>query len=353
MAPALHDVKSVNLALQGGGAHGAFTWGALDRLLEEERLEIDGISGTSAGAMNAAMVKTGLLHSGRDGARAQLDRFWGSIRQNAEASANPLGDWLRLFSDGPDMLAPDMLAEAIFHAPRRFMQDTFLRSFSPYEWNPFDINPLRDLLDELIDFDAVCTTCAPHLYVCATNVRSGKIRIFDDAAMSTDAILASACLPFLFRAVEIEGEAYWDGGYMGNPALFPLFTGTKAHDIVIVVVNPIERDEVPRTANDILNRVNELSFNSSLLRELRAIHFVHRLLGDGQLRPGEMKDILIHTVRDDATMAEMGAATKLSPKPEMLDHLKARGRETAEVFLRDHWSKLGNESSVDLRAMFD
>jgi NTE family protein len=348
MAPAQHRQKTINLALQGGGAHGAFTWGVLDRLLEEARLEIEGISGTSAGAMNAAMLKTGLLHSGRDGARAQLDRFWGSIRQNTRASVNPLGDWLKTFSGHAGGLA-----DAIYHSPRHFLQDTFLRTFSPYEWNPFDLNPLRDLLDELIDFDAVCTDCAPHLFVCATNVRSGKIRIFDDAAMSTDAILASACLPFLFRAVEIEGEAYWDGGYMGNPALFPLFTATGARDIVIVVVNPIERDEVPRTARDILNRVNELSFNSSLLRELRAISFVHRLLADGHLRSGEMKDILIHTVRDDATMAELNVATKLNPTPELLDHLKARGRETADTFLRDHWDKLGEESSVDLQAMFD
>ena len=347
MAPAHHRTKTVNLALQGGGAHGAFTCGVLDRLLDEERLEIEGISGTSAGAMNAAMLKTGLLHSGRDGARAQLDRFWGSIRQNANAAANPLREWLKVF---PGDAAGH--AGAIHHSPLHLLQDTFLRTFSPYEWNPFDINPLRDLLDELIDFDAVCKTCAPHLFVCATNVRSGKIRIFDDAAMSTDAILASACLPFLFRAVEIGGDAYWDGGYMGNPALFPLFTGTTARDIVIVVVNPIERTEVPRTARDILNRVNELSFNSSLLRELRAISFVHRLLADGHLRTGEMKDILIHTVRDDATMAELGAGTKLSPTPELLDHLKARGRAAADAFLRDHWGKLGEASSVDLRAMF-
>ena len=346
MAAALHGNKTINLALQGGGAHGAFTWGVLDRLLEEERLEIEGISGTSAGAMNAAMLKTGLLHAGRDGARAQLDRFWGSIRRDAQAAVNPLRDWLKLFSSEAGMLADAVQSQ------RHFLQDTFLRTFSPYEWNPFDLNPLRDLLEGLIDFDAVCTDCAPHLFVCATNVRSGKIRIFGDADMSTDAILASACLPFLFRAVEIEGEAYWDGGYMGNPALFPLFTGTGARDIVIVVVNPIERDEVPTTARDILNRVNELSFNSSLLRELRAIGFVHRLLADGHLRPGEMKDILIHTVRDDATMAELSTATKLNPTPELLDHLKARGRDAADAFLREHWGKLGKESSVDLQAMF-
>ncbi len=346
MAAALHGTKTINLALLGGGAHGAFTWGVLDRLLEEERLEIEGISGTSAGAMNAAMLKTGLLHAGRDGARVQLDRFWGSIRRDAQAAVNPLRDWLKLFSSEAGMLADAVQSQ------RHFLQDTLLRTFSPYEWNPFDINPLRDLLDEMIDFEAVCTDCAPHLFVCATNVRSGKIRIFGDADMSTDAILASACLPFLFRAVEIEGEAYWDGGYMGNPALFPLFSRTGARDIVIVVVNPIERDEVPTTARDILNRVNEISFNSSLLRELRAIGFVQRLLADGHLQASEMKHVLIHAVRDDATMAELSTTTKLNPTPELLDHLKARGRDTAGVFLREHWGKLGEQSSVDLQAMF-
>jgi NTE family protein len=347
MAAAVHDSKTINLALQGGGAHGAFTWGVLDRLLEEERIEIEGISGTSAGAMNAALLKTGLLHAGRDGARAQLDRFWGSIRRDAAAKVNPLRDWLRMFSSEAGTLA------GAIQSQHHFLQDTLSRTFSPYEWNPFDINPLRDLLDEMIDFEAVCTDCAPHLFICATNVRSGKIRIFDDADMSTDAILASACLPLLFRAVEIDGEAYWDGGYMGNPALFPLFTGTGSRDIVIVGINPIERDEVPRTARDILDRVNEISFNSSLLRELRAIDFVRRLLADGHLRPGAMKDLLIHTVRDDETMAGLSAATKLNPEPELFDHLKARGRDAAGAFLRRHWDKLGQEGSLDLRAMFD
>jgi NTE family protein len=346
MAPAQHRSKSINLALQGGGAHGAFTWGVLDRLLEEERLEIESISATSAGAMNAAMLKTGMHASGRDGARARLDRFWGSIGDNAQTTVNPLRDWLKVFSGGDSLLADAIQSQ------HHFLQDTLLRTFSPYEWNPFDINPLRDLLDELIDFDAVCADCAPYLFVCATNVRSGKIRIFDNAAMSTDAILASACLPSLFRAVEIDGEAYWDGGYMGNPALFPLFGRAGTRDIVIVVVNPIERAEVPRTARDILNRINEISFNSSLLRELRAINFVHRLHDDGHLRAGEMNEMLIHTVRDDETMTELSTATKLNPTTDLLDHLKARGRDAANTFLQDHWSKLGEESSVDLEAMF-
>jgi NTE family protein len=346
MTKAHHSRKTINLALQGGGAHGAFTWGVLDRLLEEDRLEIEGISATSAGAMNAAMLKTGMLETGREGARVHLDRFWGSISDNAKSSANPLMDWLNVFSGGGNFLSDAIQSQ------NEFVQDTLLRTFSPYEWNPFDINPLRDLLDGLIDFEAVCQDCAPYLFICATNVRSGKIRIFDNAAMSTDAILASACLPFLFRAVEIEGESYWDGGYMGNPALFPLFGTTGSRDIVIVVVNPISRAEVPHTARDILDRVNEISFNSSLLRELRAINFVSRLHEGGHLPSGEMNKMLIHTVRDDETMTELSVATKLNPTPEMLDHLKAQGRDTADTFLHHNWDKLGEESSVDLEAMF-
>ncbi len=340
--------KAINLALQGGGAHGAFTWGVLDRLLDEDRLEINGISGTSAGAMNAAMFKTGIIHGGRDGARDHLGRFWGSIRDQAQAHTHPVGDWLRLFSDE----AANMV-EAIYDNHRHFVQDTLMRSLSPYEWNPLDLNPLRDLLESLIDFNIVCVDCAPHLFVGATNVRSGKIRIFSGVEISTDAILASACLPFLFRAIEIDGEAYWDGGYMGNPALFPLFNLEGSRDIVIVVVNPIERAEVPRTARDILNRINEISFNSSLLRELRAINFVRRLITEGKIGKGQMRDVLIHAVRDDTTMARLSASSKINPDPELLLRLKERGRAAAEHFLTQNWGKLGLESSVDLRAMFD
>jgi NTE family protein len=315
---ALHKPRTINLALQGGGAHGAFTWGVLDRLLDEDRLEIEGISGTSAGAMNAAMLKTGYLEGGNEGARRQLDRFWGVIRDNARHNVNPFRDWLRGFSPEAAQFADD-----IYRAPGRHM------------------------------LDRVCMTCKPHLFVSASNVRSGKIRVFRDPDLSIDAILASACLPMLFQPVEIDGEHYWDGGYMGNPALFPLFGGCKSNDIVIVHVNPNERREVPDTARAILNRVNEISFNSSLLRELRAINFVRELVADGRLRPGEMKDILIHSIRDDDIMGDLDVSSKISPEPELLDHLKAAGRTTADAFLRQYWDKLGKESTVDLKAMFD
>ena len=339
--------KTVNLALQGGGAHGAFTWGVLDRLLEEERLEIEGISGTSAGAMNALMLKTGFLSGGRAGAQAQLDRFWGTLRHQSRINANPLADWIALVSNDAGKIADTVLRSPVYLA-----QEAFGRAFSPYEWNPLNINPLRDLLEDMIDLDAVCRDCAPHLFVSATNVRSGRIRVFEDAELSIDAVLASSCLPNVFQAVEIDGEAYWDGGFMGNPALYPLFYGCKSADVVIVHVNPLERADIPRTGADIQNRINEISFNSSLLRELRAVAFVKRLLADGKLQPGEMKDVLIHSIRDDETMAALNVATKLSPEPELFDHLKTAGQAAADRFLTEHWTDLGARGSVDLAGMF-
>ena len=340
--------RIVNLALQGGGAHGAFTWGALDRLLEEELLEFDGISGTSAGAMNAAMLKSGMVDGGHKGARQQLDLFWNEIKRQSKRNVNPVADWMSLFSPDAGKIADSVVASPLYQ-----MQDTLSRTLSPYDWNPLNLNPLRDLLCELIDFDAVCKECEPHLFISATNVQTGKIKAFNDDDLSVDMILASACLPSLFQAVEVKGEFYWDGGFMGNPALFPLFYKSASDDVIIIHVNPIERPEVPRTATQIQNRVNEISFNSSLLRELRNVHFVRRLIAEGRLNPGEMKNILIHSIRDDATMAALNVATKLAPEPALFDHLKAAGRATADAFLQENWTNLGKDSSVDLRAMFD
>ena len=345
---ALHESRRVNLALQGGGAHGAFTWGALDRLLEEERLDFDGISGTSAGAVNAAMLKTGWMHGGREGARAQLDRFWGEIRTRAQAHSNPLARMTSWFwRDTP------WAAAALSSNPFRMMQQAVGRTFSPYDWNPLNLNPLRELVTALTDFDEVCRAAPPYLFVCATNVRTGKIRIFSGPDISVDAILASAALPQLFQAVQIGEDHYWDGGFMGNPPLYPLFYETETPDIIIVHVNPIERRQVPRTAAEIENRVNEISFNSSLLRELRAIAFVKRLIAQGRVAHGEMRDVLIHSIRDDETMAGLDAGSKLSPGPRLFDELKAHGRAAADAFLRAHWGSIGREGTVDLRALMD
>ncbi len=349
--------KTVNLALQGGGAHGAFTWGALDRLLDEERIEVEGITATSAGAMNAAAFKSGWLcpETGkREGARAALDGFWGSISKMGRGVPNPLLEWVRAFNP-----TTSAISDVIEASPGYFIGDALTRLFSPYDLNPFNLNPLRDLLERELDFERVCRHCAPHLFICATKVRDGKITVFRKDSISSDALLASACLPTMFQAIEIEDpetgliEAYWDGGFTGNPALFPLFYRTESRDVVVVHINPIVRDEVPRTARDILNRINEISFNSSLLRELRAVEFAQRLLDEGRVPEGAMKRVFVHSVMDDDTMTKLGAATKLQPDWTLLCNLKEAGRAAMDGFLRNHWNDIGERSSVDLRDMFN
>lgn len=347
MAKALKR-KTINLALQGGGAHGAFTWGTLDRLLEEDRLEIEGVSGTSAGAMNALMLKTGIVDGGRKGAKDRLDTFWGEVQGQAKRSVNPLSDWVALFSNNAARIA-----DAAIRSPFYFASDTMGRAFSPYDWNPLNINPLRDLLDDLIDWNVVCKGCKPFTFVSATNVRSGRIKVFTDAEMSIDVVLASACLPNLFQAVEINGQHYWDGGFMGNPALYPLFNACDAPDTVIVHVNPIERPDVPTRADDIQNRINEISFNSSLMRELRSLGRIIELIEKGELISTSERKLFIHSIRDDETMAKLNVATKIVPEPELFDFLKEAGRAAADTFLKAHWNDLGKKSSVDLPSMFE
>src|ERR1700720_641110 len=249
----------VDLALQGGGSHGAFTWGVLDRLLEESWLRIDGISGTSAGAMNAVVLVDGYEKDGSRGARAALENFWRRVSHSARFSPSRrgpmdvlLGRWT--LDSSPFFVAFDLAA----------------RLFSPYDLNPRGANPLRDILAECVDFGRVAKSSI-RLFVTATNVRTGRGRVFRNAELSPDALLASACLPTLFQAIEINGEAYWDGGYSGNPTITPLVRECKSHDTLLVAVNPVERPGTPKTARDILNRINEVSFNSVLLKELRMI----------------------------------------------------------------------------------
>ena len=329
----------INLALQGGGAHGAFTWGVLDRLLDEDDLEIAGISGTSAGALNGAALKAGLLEGGREGARENLDWLWHEVAGIGDLR---LVDWMSALFP-----APGMISRGIEYSLPYSLADAATRVFSPYAYGPFYRNPLTSVVRRF-HYDAVCASEGPAFYVCATNVRTGKIRVFSGEEITTDAILASACLPTLFQAVEIEGESYWDGGYTGNPALFPLFDPALPDDIVIVNINPLERTEVPTDAPGILNRINEISFNSSLLRELRAIGFVQRLLRDGKIDEGAMKDVKVHMIADDALMSELGIATKLVPTPSVISALKEAGQKAADAFLADHRDVIGKSSSTDL-----
>ncbi|MBL8704961.1 MAG: patatin-like phospholipase family protein [Rhodospirillales bacterium] len=333
--------KTINLALQGGGAHGAFTWGVLDRLLEDGRIAVDGISATSAGAINAALLAQGLMAGGPDGARQQLHDFWNAISVASSRMA-PLMNWLDVFSQGWNRdLSPGHLAF-----------DLASRVLSPYQLNPFGLNPLRDLLDQTIDVDRIRACETVKLFISATNVETGKIRVFDHKELTVDAILASACLPQIFHAVEIDGQHYWDGGYMGNPALYPLIYNCQAQDVVIIRINPIIRKGVPRTARDIDNRLNEITFNSSLMREMRAIAFVTKLIDERKIDDATMKRMYIHMVEADDLMIRLGVASKLNPDWDFLCHLRDVGRARAERWIASTMDRLGRESTIDIREEF-
>ena len=333
--------KAINLALQGGGAHGAFTWGVLDRLLADGRFVIDGISATSAGAMNAAVVAQGLLEGGPDAARESLEEFWRRI--SLMAAASPLQQsWIdRLFG-----------GYSLDFSPSYQIFDYMTRVLSPYQFNPSDINPLRELLVESIDFERLRAGGDTKLFVAATNVRTGKIKVFETRELSASVLLASACLPLMFRAVEVDGQHYWDGGYMGNPAIFPLIYSCESRDVVIVHINPIERDELPTNARDILNRMDEISFNSSLMRELRAIQFVTDLIDKDRVKGGQLKRMLIHSIEAQEVMTGLGVSSKLNPDWDFLTHLRDVGRARADQWLDRNYEKIGRESTVDLRAAF-
>lgn len=333
--------KAVNLALQGGGSHGAFTWGVLERFLEDDRVEIEAISGTSAGAMNAVALADGFARNGRAGARKALGRFWRAASLAASLSPLQRSLWNRVLGDW-----------SLNGSPGYVVADLVSRLASPYELNPLNINPLHAFLVERIDFSAVRHSAAIKLFIPATNVRTGRARIFTNAELSADVVMASACLPHLFQAVEIEGETYWDGGYAGNPALHPFIYRCASRDIVIVQINPIEAPGTPRGARDILDRVNEITFNSSLLAELRAIEFVTRQLDEGHLDPTRYKHMLIHRIGGATELASLDASSKLNVEWKFLEALHGAGYRAASRWFDAHFAEVGEASSVDLRAMF-
>lgn len=336
-------VTRINMALQGGGAHGAFTWGVLDRLLEDKDLAIAGVSGTSAGALNGAALKAGLIADGVTGARASLDKLWADV---ARLTDFRLSAWMQPIFPGIQEWNRQM--QELLPVST---QGIAAQMFSPYSWGPAWKNPLEPVVRHL-DFSRVCAIGGFRLFVGATNVRTGRSRIFEGEEITPKALMASACLPTVFQAVEIEGETYWDGGYSGNPALYPLYRPGLADDIIIVSINPLLRDEVPKTPIDIQNRVNEISFNSALLGELRAINFVRRLIGEGRIEKGQMRQVNVHLISDDDLMTSLSATTKLSPSPALFDRLKQAGRAAADRFLTEHRAKLTHESSFDLQALF-
>jgi NTE family protein len=335
--------KMINLALQGGGAHGAFTWGVLDHLLTDERLAIEGISGTSAGAVNAVMLADGLVRGGPEEARKRLADFWraASLDGNLPPLQRSVID--RLFAFLP-----------VEGSPFQAWIDAWSHAFSPYDFNPLNINPLKDLVERFVDFDAIRASPNPQLFISATNVRTGRLHVFPHKRITADVVMASACLPLLFRAVEIDGVPYWDGGYMGNPAIFPFFAATESEDVLVVQINPIVRRDTPTSAREIMNRINEITFNSSLLAEFRAIEFVGRLIDQGTLPrgtgPGQYRRVNVHRIALDGAAKNLSADTKLNNDYDFFEMLRQNGRRAARRFLDAHFADIGIRSTIDLRA---
>lgn len=329
--------KKVSLALQGGGSHGAFTWGVLDYLLEDGRLDIEAITGTSAGAMNAVALADGYLEGGREGARKCLAKFWRSI-SDAGAFSPVERKFLDIFFSSP-----------LQSIATQWWTDFLTHYSSPYDFNPLNINPLRDHLEKMVDFAKVRALTELKLFIAATNVQTGRIKIFEGPELAVDHVMASACLPYLFQAVAIDGVPYWDGGYMGNPALFPLFYKTASPDIVIIQINPIERDEVPRSANEIQDRLNEITFNGALLGELRAIDFVNRLIDSGKLSRDDYMRPFVHRIGGGSLLAPFPASSKLDASWSFISKLHGFGREAAKQWLDETYDSIGREGTLNLR----
>jgi NTE family protein len=333
--------KKIKLALQGGGAHGAFTWGVLDRLLAEPRLEIEAVVGTSAGAMNAAVLVDGLGAGGRDTARERLQAFWHGVA--ALAAASPIQ---------PSPLDRMLGLGNMDFSPTWRIVDVLNKVFSPYELNPVNDNPLRDLLERTVDFANLRTTDGPAFFVCATNVLTGRLRVFERHEITSAAVMASACLPTLFQAVEVNGEYYWDGGYCGNPPIFPLIYMGGGPDVLIVQLNPINIPAVPRDVRSIIDRINTLSFNSSLMREMRMIKFVTDLIDRGDLSGSQYLRMNIHTIDAEAELAVLSPSSKLNADRAFQQQLRELGIEKASAFLGLHFDDIGHRSSTDIAAKF-
>jgi NTE family protein len=331
--------KVINLALQGGGTHGAFTWGVLDRLLEEDQLLIEGITATSAGAVNAVALAYGLGAGGRGEARKALRNLW--RKTSVELSHSPFQ---------PSLFDKMTANFGLEHSPGYVFMEALGYYSSPYQCNPFNYNPLKKLLEEVVDFEHLRAQRRVKLFLCATNARTGKLRVFNGVEITPDHVLASSCLPLLMHAVEIDGEHYWDGGFAGNPAIFPVIYECDARDVVMINLTPVERPELPTDSRAIMNRMQEISFNSSLIREMRAVAFVTKLIDDGKWADG--KRMLIHSIEGEDVTRELPGSSRLNGDWNFLSHLFELGRERADIWLAANFAHLGNESTVDLQAKY-
>jgi NTE family protein len=335
--------KHINLALQGGGAHGAFTCGVLEHLLGDERIVVEGVSGTSSGAVNAVMFADGLARGGREEAQKRLADFWRAV-----SSTGSLPPMQRAVVERFLAFTP------IEGSPLQAWLDTLAHYFSPYDFNPLNLNPLKDLIERFVDFAALRAFSDLQVFVSATNVQTGRVRIFPREKITAEAVMASACLPELFRAVEIDGIPYWDGGYLGNPVIFPFFATTKTEDVLVVQINPLVRQKTPTSSSEIVNRLNEITFNAPLLAEYRAMEFVARLIDQGRLTrgtgPGQYRRVNIHRIVLDQFGTQFDASTKLNTYYDFFELLRMGGKRAARRFFDSHFDDIGVRSTVDLKA---
>lgn len=333
--------KTLTLALQGGGSHGAFTWGVLERLLEDERIDIEGITGASAGAMNAVALAHGWTAGGRDGARQALQDLWESVAVKKPFSLQ-----------ADEEYTADNLAAHAHPSPGINALLSLTRFFSPYQWNPFDINPLRDILAAQIDFERLRAECPLKLFIAATHVGSGTLKLFRTRQLTLDMLLASACLPSLHHAVEINGEAYWDGGFTANPPLFPLLHQCRAHDIMVVLLHSARHTGVPLTVNEIHVRLTEIGFNAAISTELQAIALAQRearrsLFAFGHLER-RLRNLHIHSIASRELMGQLTTLSRLNTHAPFLQALRNEGRARAEAWLDSHFHHIGVRSSFNL-----
>lgn len=335
------SAKKVSFALQGGGAHGAFTWGVLDRLLEGDFFEVEGVCGTSAGGINAVAVSQGIVKGGNEGARQEMHRLWKTISDSGKKSALKRGFVDKLLGKF-----------TMNHSPAYIGFDFMSRIFSPSQLNPMNKNPFRDLVNEFFDFEALRKTKKVKAFVCATSVKTGKLKIFETSELRTESILASACLPMLFQAVEIDGEHYWDGGYIGNPPLYPLIYNCETPDIITIKLNPTYLEEVPSTSREILDRLNEITCNATLIREMRMINFLSKLIDDGSVVPGKLKRLHMHLIENEEVFKDLNFSSKLNTDWDFLIHLFEEGRKAGDKWMDENYARVGIESTADIEKDF-
>lgn len=336
------EKKKVAIACQGGGSHGAFTWGVLDRLLEDGRFEIEGLTGTSAGGMNAVAVAQGLAKGGNKGARETLKLFWDRIAESGKNSS--------LNNRGP--IDKHMEKWTMYNSPGFLTFEFLSRMFSPYELNPMGKDPLKDVINKTFDFELLRKQKACKVFLCATHVFTGKLTIFKTEELKTECMLATACLPTIHNAVMVDGEYYWDGGFIGNPVMFPLIYDCDTSDIILIQLNPTIRNKLPTSAREIGDRLNEITNNASVVREMRAIHLIAQLQDEGIIPPGRMKRVHMHLIEDEAVFQELGWGSKLNTEPEFFNHLFTKGRAAADAWIKQNYDNVGKRTTAPIKEHF-